>query len=101
MAGRPIPTWPVGRAGWHGQDRGLHCSSFDAMKRAVERWRSHKIIGRDASEGEGAGWDGTMRPVAVGTEIEKMKTRMFGQLIHQRACRTGEVGGASGQRHYR
>ena len=71
------------------------------MKRAVERWRSHKIIGRDASEGEGAGWDGTMRPVAVGTEIEKMKTRMFGQLIHQRACRTGEVGGASGQRHYR
>ena len=54
MAGWPGPTWPAGRAGWHGQDHGLHCSRDDTMKRAVERWRSHKNIGRDAREGEGA-----------------------------------------------
>ena len=53
-AGRPGPTWPAGRAGWHGQDNGLYCSRDDAMKWAIERWRSHKNIGRNASEGEGA-----------------------------------------------
>ena len=44
-AGRPGPTWPAGRAGWHGQDRGRR----DKQGRQSEKQRQVVMEGEQGA----------------------------------------------------